>query len=152
MKIKERAVDYHGPFYVFELSDLFTSELQTCYNGVFSQSFVNRELADDLVVVCAADDECWADLRISVLEEYRFCKMCICELLMVNYIPVVVLDDQGEFFGSGVIEFHFENDVVIAGALVFNRNLLFSQGRFFAVVDTAAISLAGHWVANENYY
>ena len=127
------------------------SELQTCYNGVFSQSFVNRELANDFGVVGAADDECRVDLRISVLEEYRFCKMCICELLMVNYIPVVVLDDQGEFFGSGVVEFHFENDVVIAGTLVLNRNLFFSQGRFFAVVDTTAISLAGHWIANENY-
>jgi hypothetical protein len=71
---------------------------------------------------------------------------------MVNYIPVVVLDDQGEFFGSGVVEFHFENDVVIAGSLVLNRNLFFGQGSFFAVVDTPAISLAGHWVANENYY
>jgi len=129
-----------------------TSELQACYNGVFSQSFVNRELTDDFVVVGAADDECRVDLRISVLEEYRFCKMCICELLMVNYIPVVVLDDQGEFFGSGVVEFHFENDVVFAGTLVLNRNLFFSQGRFFAVVDTAAISLAGHGIANENYY
>src|SRR5947209_3013066 len=119
---------------------------------VFSVSLVNRELTDDLVVVGATDDECRVDLRISVLEEYRFYKMCICELLMVNYISVVILDDQGEFFGSGVVEFHFENDVVIAGALVLNRNLFFSQGRFFAVVDAAVISLAGHWVANENYY
>ena len=139
-------------FLFFVLAFLsFLSGLQTSYNSVFSQGLVDLELANDFAVVTAADDESRVNFRISVLEEYRFSKMCIRELLVINYISVVILDDQREFFGSGVFEFHLEDDVVIASALVLNRNLFFSQGSFL-VIDATAVCLAGEGIANEDYY
>ena len=124
--------------------------LETGYYRVFGQRPVDCELTNDLVVVASADDESRLDLSVSVLEEYGLGEVRISELLMVYYITVVVLDDQGELFGGGVVELYLEDNVVFGRTLVLNRYLLFGQGRnLFAVVPTFVGACC---VAEENYY
>lgn len=129
---------------------MFAEELQASYNCILYDRLVHGELANNFVVVTGTDDEGRVDLRISVLEEYRFGEVSVGELLVVNYVAVIILDDEGEFFGSWVFELHFEDDVVIISTLVLYRNLFFSQGSFFAV-DAAAICLAGGGANEDNY-
>src|ERR1700744_4261604 len=107
------------------------------------------ELTYDVVVVTGADHERGLDFGVRIFEENGFCEMRVVELLVEDNISVIVLDDQPEFFGSGVFEFHFENDVVICGTCVFNGYLFVGDRR--RLLDTAAISLAGERVANEYY-
>jgi hypothetical protein len=89
------------------------------------------------------------DLGIRVLEENRFSEMYIAELLVVDDITGIVLDDEPEFVGGGVVELHLEDNVVIAGAQVLNGNLFVVQGGNF-IIDATAICLAGEGIAYED--
>lgn len=50
--------------------------------------------------------------------------MSAAELLAIYYVTSVILDDQPELFGSWVLEFNVEYNLVVVGTYILYRNLV----------------------------
>jgi len=124
--------------------------LEACYGRVLSNGLYNLEVTNDVGTVCSANDKGRLDLVVGIFEVHVLCEVCFAELLVVNNITGVVLDDQGELFSGGVIEYNLENDLVVAGTNILNRYLSVGQGRDF--LSTAAVCVASQRICYENYY
>ena len=124
--------------------------LENGYRSVLGDSLYDMELTNYVAVVSAADNKRRSDLGFRVLEIYIFCKMCFAELLVVNDVPVVVLDDQGELLTGWVFELHLENNIVLGSAYILDRYLFVGEGSLLVMI-TAAICVAGQGIANDNY-
>ena len=120
--------------------------LERSYRSVLSDGLNDVELTN-YFVVSVTDDEGRFDLAVRVLEIHILCEVRSVELLVVNYVAVIVLDDQGEFFTGGVVELNLENYVVVIGANVFNRNLCIID----RCLGAAAIGFACQGIAYDHY-
>lgn len=103
------------------------------------------ELTDNFIV-SVTDDEGRFDLTVRVFEVHILSEVCLSERLVVNYVTVVILDDQLEFFAGGVIELNLENYVIVIGANIFYGYLIVVE-RF----GTTAIGFSYRGIANEYY-
>lgn len=87
------------------------------------------------------------DVGLSVSDKHVLREVSVVELLVVNYIPVVILDDQGELFGGRVFEFNLKSNGIVAGALVFYGYLLFGG----CLLVLTAVCEGGQRVAGDDY-
>ena len=87
------------------------------------------------------------DVGVRVGDVHVLGEVCVGELAVINYITIIVLDDQVELFVGGVVELHFEGDAVVNSALIFYSHL-FIGGCLFG---PTAICQGGQRVANYDY-
>jgi len=121
--------------------------LQFGNNSIFSDCTGNGELTYDLVIFIT-DDEGRTDVGLLILEIYVLAKMISGELFAVYYVPVVIADDQPEFFSGGVFEIHMEYYMIFVDAYVLNGDLLVGE---LGLVVLAAISQADDGIGDDKH-